>query len=80
MCAMLNGGTNEPMHVLADAASESLEKLREVSCNCPICMLAAIVRVQLKDEFDDRFGGFDFRKEREQAFVIINESKREWGY
>ncbi len=80
MCAALNGGTNQPMSELVAAANESMKKLREVSDDCPICMLAAIVRVQSKDEFDDRFGDFDYRKERENALEVINESKREWSY
>jgi len=83
MCASLNGATNLPMAELVAAANESLEKLREVSEQCPMCMLAAIMRAQSKDtdDFgawtDTRFSGFDYQAERTEALKMLNEARYE---
>ena len=85
MCVLLNGGTNEPMSALVDAANISLDHLREVADGCPMCMLAAIIRAQDRDcdDFgawiDTRFSAFDYKEEVKEAWVCINDSRREWG-
>lgn len=83
MCALLNGGTNIPMPELVAAANESLEKLREVSEGCPMCMLAAIILAQDRDTdeygawVDTRFSAFDYQAERTEALKMLNEARYE---
>jgi hypothetical protein len=68
---------------LVAAANESLVALREASDGCPMCMLAAIIRAQDKDtdDFgvwtDQRFAGFDYQAERQEALKMLNERRYE---
>lgn len=82
MCKFM-GLEQKPMAELVEAAHEGLKSLEDAADNCPVCILSAIVRARPApigpdDVWDDRFDGFDFKKEMKEVFDSANSARMDY--
>lgn len=81
------GLTQKPMAELVqavwDGGGSDLTAIRELSENCPACILAAIMQSGIQDEYEDCEDGgrrkvwveFDYRKEHDEFWSSVNEDR-----
>lgn len=71
--------TIEALKAAFVADSDKLTKLREVSGNCPACILAALRQFNAsQDQLDRVWPEFDFKAEMKSFWDDHNESRREY--
>ena len=77
-CLMCQYGNNDQAEMpdLLEALKIANEKLREVSGNCPICILSALRQSGYPGIFQD----FNFEKEKEMFWDEINRDRHESRY
>lgn len=74
MCKHVHEDETAKVSELVEAAQDDLNKLREVSHGCPVCMLAGIVNCK---EMADSCCMFDFKAEQAQVWNEINSTDAE---
>ena len=60
-------------HLLKEAMIEPLKKLRELTDNCPACILAALRQKKIHTDFAE---GFDYKKEVQKIFKEHNSNQQ----
>lgn len=70
LCGINGSSPPPPGEMIAALESGGLKKLREITDNCPACILAGIIQNRIANPEDDHVS-FDYRKERDEMYQRV---------